>query len=287
MIYTIEGNRLFTPYDIGGDSINSAFDIGGNRVFPSATGDPLTVMTYNVGKFSGINSQQAMQNLIISTYDADVIGMQEIGNSSTIPTVGQNMLTDYQYKQISNHKNYILTATKELAISNVVIADFQNQDPEDMSRYNETRAYTKVEVEVNGKTIAFINTHLCYLTTSIKYLQMGELFDIAEQYDYVIITGDFNSYEMTEQAADYINMYKPFVDAGYHLANNSPRAGFQNTYTSATSASSLSDLSTAPDSIIVSSNIDIESVVFDTTKFSYLNGSAIDHIPVIAHLTIY
>jgi hypothetical protein len=36
----------------------------------------------------------------------------------------------------------------------------------------------------------------------------------------------------------------------------------------------------------VSNNIDITDVVFDTTKLSYLNGNAIDHIPVVATLRL-
>ena len=144
----------------------------------------------------------------------------------------------------------------------------------------------KADVEIGGKTITLINTHLCYITESVKWQQMQELFVIAEQCDYCIITGDFNSMQMSEEADDYINMYKPFVDAGYHLANNSPTAGFHNTYAYLTSPTSLADLQTAPDSIIVSSNIGITNVIFDPTKLSYLNGSVIDHIPVVAELLI-
>lgn len=286
-IYDINGNPLSSTYDANGNSLSSAYDIEGNQIW-SASADPITlkVMSYNVQKFTGINAQQAMQNLIVNTYDADIIGIQELGNSATIPTVGQNMLTNYLNKQVSNHKNYLLSVSKALPFSNVVVADYQNQDPDEMTTYGETRAYIKADINVGGKTISFINTHLCVLHSSYTYLQMAELLDIAEQCECVIITGDFNNGTINEESNGYIQMYKPFVDAGYNLANNSPTAGFQNTYTSSATATSLSELLSSPDSIIVSSNIDIDEVIFDTTKFSYLNGSAIDHIPVIAKLTI-
>lgn len=282
-IYNINGNELSNCYTIDGVGGNDAYDINGGHVFPDNVS--LKVMTYNVQRCRGINSQQTMQNVIFNTYDADIIGLQELGAEVSLPSV-LSALSGYAVKQFSNHNNKVLMVKKTGTLSNIVIADFVNQDPLDLSTWNETRAYMKADIDVNGKTVTWINTHLCYMTQSVKWLQMGEIFNMAEQCDYCIITGDFNSQTVTETSDDYLNMYKQFVDAGYNLANNSPEAGFQNTYTSSATASSLSDLTDAPDTIIVSSNIEIDSVTFDTTKFSYLNGSEIDHIPVIARLVI-
>lgn len=285
-VYNKSGNEINVVYGIDGTQLLNAYSYDGEQVFPDESA--FKVMTYNVQFFNGINSQSALQTAIINKYTPDIIGMQELGtySASNLPAVGSAMLADYPTKQFSNHKNKVLIASKDYTLSNIVIADFVNQDPEDMSQYSETRAYMKADITVNGKTVTFINTHLCYLTQSVKWQQMGELFSIAEQCEYAIITGDFNSGAMTAESDDYIHMYKPFVDAGYNLANNSPQAGFTNTFTTATTASSLSDLTTAPDTIITTGNIDINSVVFDTTKFSYLNGSSIDHIPVVAYLSI-
>lgn len=259
-----------------------AYNVDGNAIHP----DTVTLMTYNVQMWNGINSQAAMQNAIIAKYKPDLIGMQELANVTTLPTIGQNMLSDYQVKQLSNHKNKIMLVTKDKPLSNLVIADFEHQDPEDATRYNETRAYMKADITINGKTVTLINTHLCYLTPSVMYQQMAEVFALAEQCERVILFGDFNTPAITEQSDGYINMYKQYVDAGYNLANNSPAAGFHNTFTNATSATSLADLTSAPDTIIVSGNIEIVDVVFDTTKFSYLNGSTIDHIPVVARVRL-
>lgn len=288
-VYDINNNSLSALYDAIGTSRSSAYDINGNlmwskRVEPTS----LKVMTYNVQRFRGINSQQAMQNAIISKYNADFIGLQEIG-ALTMPTVGANMLADYFDKKIANGSNVsnpVGIVSKNMSFTNVNTVKFEHQDPLDQSSWDEERAYIKGTIVVDGKTITFVSAHLSYLTTSIKYQQMAELFAFAEQCDHVIITGDFNSMEMSEQSDDYISMYKPFVDAGYNLANNSPTAGFTNTYTNQSNASSTDDLQTAPDTIIVSGNIGIDKVVFDTTKFSYLNGSEIDHIPLIATLSV-
>lgn len=283
-IYNLYGAQLSDCFGKDGDPLTEAFNTNGVEIFRKQS--IITVMSYNVQKFGGINAQGAMQNEIINRYKPDIIGMQELGSVTTLPTVGQNMLSPYSVKQLSNHNNKLMLVTKGYLLSNLVIADFQNQDPEDMARYNETRAYMKADIEIGGKMVTLINTHLCYLTSSIQYAQMQELYEIAESCERVIITGDFNSHQTAIDDDDYLNMYKPFVMAGYHLANNSPESGFTRTYTKASTATSLADFTTAPDTIIVSNNIDITDVTFDITKLSYLNGNAIDHIPVIATLRL-
>ena len=142
------------------------------------------------------------------------------------------------------------------------------------------------DITVGGKTITWINTHLCYLTQSVKFLQMAEVLALAETKDYVIITGDFNSMAETINDTEYTNMFKPFVDAGYNLANCTLERGFTKTWTDSVTATSLSDFSTTTDNIITSSNIQIQSVIYDVTKLSYLDGNKIDHIPLIAELVI-
>lgn len=284
-IYNKSGAEIDYAYELDGAALSAVYDVNANLVFPNV----IKVMTYNVQWFTEINAQQAMQASIINGYDPDIIGFQEFSQNGAIPSVGTNILQNYPTKKLSNHKNYMAFASKK-PLSNYVIADFTNQDPEDASRYNETRAYMVCDFQFGGKTVKWINTHLCYLTQSYKWLQMGEILSIANGYvgqGYpVIITGDFNNTALSTADDDYIQMFKPFVDAGYNLANCSPDAGFTNTWTNSTSATSFSQMTDPADSIIVSSDISIESVVFDPTKFSYLNGNPIDHIAIFATLRI-
>lgn len=286
--YTINGTPLQTPYVLGGDARDQAYDIGGNELYAEHEPVTLKVMSYNCRWFRDYNSQESMQRLIFNNNDADLIGFQEFSTDGAVPAVGANVLGAYSTLRLSNHKNYLAMASKAIALTDFVIADFQNQDPKDASQYNETRAYTKCYFYAGGKRVCWLNTHLAYLTTEYKYLQMREIFDMAQQEQRVIITGDFNSFNNDTADSEYLNMYKQYVDAGYNLANNSPESGVTNTYTSATSVSGLSDLTDPPDSIIVSSNIRITNVVFDTTKLQsqYYDGTSIDHIPVIATLLI-
>lgn len=280
-VYNINGNSAMVAYNYNGIRQPQVYDIQQNPLLPN-----LVVMTYNVGNFTGINAQQTMQDTIIAKYEPDIVSLQELMNNATLPTVGANMFEDYSYKQVSNHKNRLFMISKTITPSNVVIADFTNQDPLDASQWNETRAYMKGDIEVNGKTITWFNTHLCYLTQSVKWQQMQELYTMAQNCEYAILAGDFNSYPMTVESDEYINMYKPFVDAGYKVLNCSPAYGFTNTWTSSTTATSMADLTHPHDSIIVSGNITVVDVVLDTTKFNYVNGSEFDHIPVVAYLQV-
>lgn len=285
-IYNVNGESLDSLYNVNGESLNAAYNVNGELIWTKDNPDALRVMTYNVQKFTGINAQQAMQNLIISTYDADIIGIQETGGN-VMPTVGANALAGYENIFIGGAENSANppSLASKLALQNPTAVQFQAQDPYDWDNWSERRMYQKADLSINGKTVTWINTHLCLYYPYLES-QMGEIFAAAQQCEYVIITGDFNSGTSGIDSTSYTRLYKQFVDAGYNLANNSPDSGWHNTYTSSAAATSLAELSTPPDSIIVSGNIDIENVIFDTTKFSYLNGSPIDHIAVIADLVI-
>lgn len=283
MIYDVEGLPVPIAYSKNESNVPLAYDISGDIVY--SVGTQLKVMTYNVQHFNGINSQQTMQEEIITKYNPDIIGIQEFNNAKTVPPVGQAMLSDYPYIEMSNHKNFLGMASK-LPLTNIVISDFENQDPRDISSWQETRAYMCADIEVDGKTVSWINTHLCVLTDEYKYLQMEEVLSLAKTKNKVIITGDFNCFSQSIGDTEYTRMFKPFIDAGYHLANCTPKLGITKTASSKTSPTGLSDLDYPCDNIITSDNILISDITVDTTKFKYLNGSAFDHAAVIATVTI-
>lgn len=282
-VFNVLGSPTDVAYAVGGTTLSQAYDIDRNPLL--GTRLPLNVMTYNVQWFTRINSQTAMQRSIIDRYTPSIIGMQEFSLDGNIPAIGQQVLSDYSTIVLSNHVNYLGIASK-LPLTGTTSTDFVNQDPEDMSRYGETRAYMKTYFTFNGKRICFINTHLAVITASYIYAQMAEVFAIAEQEEYVIITADFNTNFSSFSGVTYQNTFKQFVDAGYNLVNNAPDVGITNTYSSSATATSLSQLTSNPDSIIVSHNIGIANRYFDTTKFSYLDGNPIDHIAVAATLMI-
>lgn len=284
MIYDKDKNSLSVCYDKNKIPHSVAYGKYGNEVFST---DFFTVMSYNVQHFTGINKQEEMQRQIISTYNPDIIGFQEFSQSDSVPAVAQNVLYRYQYGvNLYGNKTRMAIGQKDYPLSNVVNVEFTTQDPNDMEKYGETRAYMTADITVGEKTIKIINTHLC-LTNEYKYLQMAELLEYASQCEYFIMTGDFNAYAYDSTSDDeYTQMWKIWHDGGYHCANHQADGSYISTYTSSATAESLADFRSGTDDIITSSNIDIVKTDYDTIKLSYLNGDAIDHIAVISTLVI-
>lgn len=282
-VYDVDGNVITAAYDIDGNVLTHAYDVDGN-LLEIGIPDRLRVMTYNPQWFTRINSQQDMQNEIISNNDADLIGMQEFSRTGNIPTVAANALASYEHLILSNHYNYNAVASR-YALTDMTIEDFSTQDGYESA--NETRCYMKSYITIGNKRICWINTHLCYHSNDAQFAQMAEVFSMAQQEQYVIITGDFNSWALSIEDSDYIGLFKPFVDARYNLANSTAVRGFTKTWGDSTTATSTSELTYPTDNIITSRNIKINAVMFDTTKFRYLDGNPIDHIPIIADLLIY
>ena len=241
------------------------------------------VMSYNVLCFDQINNQPAVQKEIIEKSNAVVIGLQELSTSRRLKNAGEIALASYPYKYWSNHKAYLGFASK-YPLKNIISRDFRNQDPQDMREYGQTRAYMMASLEMNGKTITLINAHLCFLTQDIKFKQMRELFEVAQQYPYAVVMGDFNCFMTANNDMEYINMYKQFADKGYHLANCN--GSITKTWTDKINPGSLSNFTYPTDNIIVSPKINLKKTYYDKRKLSHPNGYPMDHIPMIALISI-
>ena len=243
----------------------------------------LKLMTYNVLCFARINKQLEMQKKIINNYNAKIIAMQELSTNGKINAVGKAALADYPYQYMSEHKAYLGFASK-YKLTDIKSYDFKAQDPEDTTRYGQTRAYQIASLHIDGRTITLINTHLCFHTQEIKFQQMKELFELAKKYEYVVITGDFNCFMQKKDDAEYTHMYKQFVDAGFYLANCESK--ITKTWTDKTNPKNLSQFTYPTDNIIVSPNIVLSKVYYNRTKLFYPNGWPMDHIPIVAMLHI-
>ena len=275
MIYNVNGAQLNTAYDVEGEELEQAYDVNGNQLIePIAAG--FAVMTYNVQWFSGLNANQSMQQNIINAYNANIIGLQELRTS--MPAVGSAVLSDYPYIELGTQTNKTGIASK-IQLSNVTSGTFTNQA-------SETRGWQKAYITVDGKTICWINTHLetsSYET--VKVAQAAEVFAMVQNETYFIITGDFNTVCKSVNDTEYTTIMKQFIDAGYNSANCSEQHGFLDTWTSGSTAGGT----WYPcDHVITSASISIDNVVVDTTKIDMAaqTGQSIDHIPLIAYLTI-
>jgi len=270
-IYDYTGAEQYNAYSKNGTALAQAYDINGNALLSD-----LVVMSYNVQWFSGINSNQSMQEAILNTYNADIIGLQELGAS--MPSLGDTLLSGYPYIQLGSQTNKTGFASK-LALSNVSSANFTNQA-------SETRGYQKAYFIAKGKTICWINTHLETSTyETVKVAQAQEIFNLVQNEEYFIITGDFNTVCKSVNDTEYTTIMKQFIDAGYHSANCSSQHGFLNTWTA---DSTVSGTWYPCDHIITSANIDIDTVTVDTTKITVAEqtGQSIDHLPIVAYLII-
>lgn len=275
MIYDVQGNEISSAYAINGGALSQAYDVQGNELID----DGFVVMSYNVQWMTGINSDMTMQASILNTYNPDVIGFQEFQKavSSQMPSWVNTLLPDYQ-TLMGNYGNKNGIASK-YTMSNFTTVPFTTQTMDGQS-------YSTATITVNGKEIFLVDAHLTtsdYEATKVE--QAGEVFDALQGHEYFILMGDFNTVCKSVNDTEYTTLMKRFVDAGYNVANCSPQHGFNDTWTGGSTASGT----WYPcDHIITSANITIDEVIVDTQKISVAEqtGQSIDHLPIIARLTI-
>lgn len=287
-IFDINGNELNAVYAVDGTELSSAYDIDGSEIWSDDYDYySLSAMTFNVQSFNGINAQTDMLQAISETYNADIVGLQEC--PSSMSGTPEYLIGDYTYGERGLNNggsyNWLYTNTQ---LTNITNDRYTNQD----SYVN--RSYTIGYLPFHGVNICIVNTHLAVGaadSTTIRRLQMQELYNLVNAEQYCILIGDFNQYSNTTASGDWQAMYKPFSDDGWHLGNFKDDNNIQWTYSPKNTASSLADTSAfyapnAPDNIITSPDILITRPVFDATKLSYLNGSTIDHIPMVCELSV-
>ena len=276
-VYDINGQQITSVFGVDGQSLTQAYDILGNELLEDQpVSDALTVMTYNVQWWSGLNSNVEMKETIIDRYSAQIIGLQEL--RTAMGTVGQTVLADYPYQVLGVQTN------KTGIVSEITLSD--TQAGVFATQASETRGWQSAYFAFNGKRIFWLNAHLeTSSNESVKVAQAKEVFDMVQGKEYFIITGDFNTVCKSVNDTEYTTIMKQFIDAGYHSANCSQQHGFIDTWTS---GSTLSGTWYPCDHIITSANIAIDSVTADTTKIEVASetGQSIDHIPLIAEVTI-
>lgn len=274
MIYNIRGASISgAGYRSDGTALSTVYDIKGVELFFG-----LVIMSYNVQWFSGLNSDLTMQKDIISTYNADIIGIQEFQRheSVVIPDAAYEVFSpDYPYIEIGNYAN-----------KNGVVSKYQLQDFTTNIFTTSNQSYCTATVTINGNDIFLIDTH--FATSSYeadKVQQAVEIFDALQGHEYFILIGDFNTVCKTVSDTEYTTIMKQFVDAGYNIANCSNQHGFIDTWTDGhTSGGTWYPC----DHIITSSNIRIESVIADQRKITVAQqtGQSIDHLPLIAYCAL-
>lgn len=287
MIYEVDGTPRGTAWDASGRQLTAAYDIEGNQVLA----DPvdMVVMTYNVGQWyigNGSNiptakyaEYYALQREILAKYDADVVGFQEyydpFSSGHTVESVIGEYFTAHVNNAISGY------SAKAIYTKGYAIGDYQAISFITGSSQN----YIKGSITVGGRTVWLLNAHLATSSQEAnKVAQAAELCAAVSALDYFIIFADFNTVCKSVNDTEYTTIMKQFIDAGYHSANCSEQHGFIDTWTGGTS---LADTWYPCDQIITSANISINSVVADQTKVEDLIDETIDHVPLVAEITIH
>lgn len=277
-IFDINGDAVASVYDVNGNALQIAYDKDGNIVY--SAGELLTVMSFNVQQFTGINSNQTFLSDLYDAYTPNIIGIQELGYSNAIPSAGQSFLSPYTYYQIGGQYNKTALFSK-IALSNPSFIYFDGE-----SGYSQPYGYQKAYFSFNGRTICWVDAHLRTSSEETKKVaEAGEIFNAVQNEPYFIITGDFNTVCKSVRDTEYTTIMKQFIDAGYHSANCSEQHGFIDTWTSGSTASGTWY---PTDHIITSENIFITNVIADISKIDIASqtGQSIDHLPLIAELIV-
>lgn len=245
----------------------------------------IRVGTYNIGHFiEGVSQHSAgtEENKVkfrntIAKLGCSILGIQE-NNPLYNETTGESS-RDAVY---ANFK-YYSTSSQHIYVCNGIASDYKLYNLKKTTFKNQTntseRSYYEANIIIDDKIIHLICTHLDWSNTDIRREQINELIARANQFERVIIMGDFNPNNPDDPYAPDVFQtdYAKWTDAGYKLANNG-YFGVLNTIADKEGTEEASPW----DNIIVSPNIYIKAVgtVYDD---SYMT----DHIPVWADLVVY
>lgn len=291
MIYNINGDSLSSAYNVSGTGISKAYNSSGTKVFDNgSTSSTIRIANYNVGQWYIGNGYTIpttyktdytnLQTTIFNNIDVDICCMQEATDtfcqdgtlaSAFLPTWFDDVNTTTGDVNYQAHK----IATNGIGMTDYESINFTNG----VSNY---LTYEKCYVTLNSKTVCIFNTHLSTNQT-YQVAQSGELLTAVAEEEYFILCGDFNTVIEDKTEADYTYCIKPFLDAGYSDANCGDFGIFPTYYAD---SDPNADYKPATDHIIVSSNITITNAWVETTKLTDDLEHKIDHVPLVAELTI-
>ena len=233
----------------------------------------LTVMSFNVQRWTGLNSNYVLMKSIFDNYLPDVICVQEQAGSPG--AVSDSILCNYRYVYQYNGVTTPIAIYSKRPFASVNGYLYAAQG-------SENRGYIKAVIDVNGNDVAVYTTHLD-LDSTVRTAQATELFNQMKSERYAIVTGDFNSFNAIDSTgSDYIAQIKQFIDEGYHSANCSNQHGFLFTYYNGNTIASSTNKHCL-DQIITTTNIDIDTVIVDKSKDNDANTSYLDHFPIVAY----
>lgn len=229
----------------------------------------IRIGTFNVA--AGLIPDCKAINRLIGQNNLDIVGIQEVdrftirNNFDMLQTIGENTYLNSFYSEAMEWHG-----GGEYGIG--ILSKYEGMN-ETKKKYKitgeEDRIFQKVEFKVNDEIkIIFFNTHLSFESREIRQKQVEELLNEVKLYknSYCIITGDFNF----DTGIEEWNAFEEF-----YCANGLDGKWFNTFLYHEEGLQSF-----ALDNIIVSTNIEIQTVEIPTTPLS-------DHSLLIAEIIIH
>ena len=245
----------------------------------------LRVSTYNIGHFSHgesstpagtVENLQSFRNAIFNL-KTDLAIMVENDNyfdaEHTMPI----------YDTLYNIYKYYKSGIKHTYDCNALLSRFPIIGNYEIlfTEHYATRYFYDCVINIDSKIIHVIATHLDFYDITIRQAQITQLINYCQNFQYVIIAGDFNTsaringeYPEGIPAGHWEEDYAMFTNAGYIMANT----GYFGVYT------------TLPDSLYLPNPLDNIFIKSSSGTIDYVEmqtPNVSDHYPLIAEITLY
>ena len=183
---------------------------------PSSTKKTLRVMTYNIHVGVGMDKKLDLQRIadVINRERPDLVGLQEVDRGvkrtegrDEIAELARLTRMEYAYGHNLDYQGgqYGVAILSRFLIQKVDHQKYQNRVEA------ERRGMFRVEVEIEGRPVSFVTTHLDYQTSDGRLFEAEQLLRMLNGVkDPLIVAGDFND----EPAGNTFKlMLKGFEDA--------------------------------------------------------------------------
>jgi len=261
--------------------LSSFFLIGGDNQ------KVITVMSYNIHVGIGIDKKLDLDRIagVIIQEKADIVALNEIesnvGRTECVNQIeyiakktnmyfafGPNLIGNDGCKGKGEFGNAVLSKYKITKLANHKLYQKDKEEP---------RGCLETEIEVDGRKVAFLATHLdCHCEEDIRNNQARDILRIINEKDCpVIFAGDMNAYLRTD-GNDIENAARIFADNLYDSANADPSQKNINT---------LIRGKNRIDFIFVNKPLSDSILLYKVVNYGDAN-TASDHYPVTAKINI-
>jgi len=172
----------------------------------------LTLMSYNIHVGVGMDKKQDLKRIadVIKLYRCDLVGLQEVdrgvertGRVDEIKELARLTGMDYAFAHNLDYQGgqYGVAVLSRFPILAIDHRRYAN------TRERERRGFIRVEVEIKGRRLNIVTTHLDYQYPDGRLFETRQLLDaLADVRGPLIVTGDFNeepaggAYELMRKA---------------------------------------------------------------------------------------